>query len=386
MSEQKYWLGFNYVSGIGPAKIQALLGHFGSLEKAWQATDELLRDIGFDTRTIQSLNEVRSGFDLDKYLQKVESSGAQVVTWESPEYPDMLREIPAAPPLLFLRGQFEPIDRWAVAVVGTRRLSAYGRQVTRDLVTGLVHNGITIVSGLARGIDAIAHRTALAEGGRTIAVMACGIDKVYPPEHRDLAHEIINGRGVIVTDYPFGAEPESNHFPARNRLISGLSLGVIVVEAGERSGALITARFALEQNREVFAIPGNIHSPVSVGTNKLIQQGGKLVMRVEDILEELNLRLVSEQAVANIILPESAEEAALYSQLSSNPVHIDELSRTTGMPSSLISSTLTIMELKGMVQQVGGMNYIKMRESGAEYDVSLSEHSAASSGEVKDTD
>lgn len=369
MSEKKYWLAFNFVSGIGPAKIQALLGYFGSLEKAWKATDLQLRDIGLDSRAIQSLNEARQTFDLDQYAQRVESSGVGVVTWDDVDYPDLLREIPAAPPLIFLRGQLEPIDRWAVAVVGTRRLSAYGRQVTRDLVSGLVANGITIVSGLARGIDAIAHRTALEDGGRTIAVMASGIDKVYPPEHRDLARDIVAGHGALVTDYPFGAEPESNHFPARNRLISGLSLGVVIIEAGEKSGALITARFALEQNREVFAVPGNIHSPVSIGTNRLIQQGGKLVMRVEDILEELNLKMVSEQAVAKVMLPETAEEAALISQLSSQPVHVDELGRLTGMPVSLVSSTLTMMELKGMVQQVGGMNYVRLREDGPTYDV-----------------
>ena len=371
MTELKYWLGFNYVSGIGPAKIQALLGYFNTLEKAWNASDEQLRDIGFDIRAIQSLNEVRQNFDLDQYVRQVETSGVGVVTWDSPEYPELLREIPAAPPLIFLRGQLEPIDRWAVAVVGTRRLTAYGRQVTRDLVAGLVVNGITVVSGLARGIDAVAHRTALEDGGRTIAVMASGIDKVYPPEHRDLAREIVAGRGAVISDYPFGAEPESNHFPARNRLISGLSLGVIVIEAGERSGALITARFALEQNREVFAVPGNIHSPVSVGTNRLIQQGGKLVMRVEDILEELNLRMAAEQAVAQVVLPETAEEAVLISQLSSQPIHVDELGRLTGMPMSLISSTLTMMELKGMVQQVGGMNYIRLREEGPIYNTDI---------------
>ena len=380
MSELKYWLGFNYVSGIGPAKIQALLGYYGSLERAWNATDQQLREIGLDIRAIQSFNDVRQTFDLDRYARQVEVSGAQVVTLESPGYPDLLREIPAAPPLLFYRGQFEPIDRWAVAVVGTRRLTAYGRQVTRDLVSGLVRNGITIVSGLARGIDAVAHRTALEEGGRTIAVMASGIDKVYPPEHRDMAREIVGGHGVIVSDYPFGAEPESNHFPARNRLISGLSLGVVVVEAGEKSGALITSRFALEQNREVFAVPGNIHSPVSVGTNRLIQQGGKLVSRVEDILEELNLRMAADQAVAKVVLPETAEEAALITQLSSQPLHVDELGRLTGMPISLISSTLTLMELKGMVQQVGGMNYVRLREDGPIYNV---EPSAGQPAEIE---
>ena len=368
MSELKYWLGFNYVSGIGPAKIQALLGHFGTLENAWVAPDGRLREVGLDARALQNFNDVRENFDLDGYVRQVETSGVSVLTWESSDYPDLLREIPAAPPVLFVRGRLEPVDRWAVAVVGTRRLTAYGRQVTSDLVAGLVGNGITVVSGLARGIDAVAHRAALEHGGRTIAVLACGIDRVYPPEHRDLAREIVAERGALVTDYPFGSKPDSNHFPARNRLISGLALGVVVVEAGEKSGALITSRFALEQNREVFAVPGNIHSPVSLGTNRLIQQGGKLVLRVEDILEELNLRMVAEQAVAKVILPETAEEAALLSHLSSHPVHVDELGRQTGMPISMISSTLTVMELKGMVQAVGGMNYVRMREEGPTYD------------------
>lgn len=376
MSQLKYWLGFNYVSGIGPAKIQALLGYFNTLEKAWGATDEQLRQIGFENRAIQSFNDVRQTFDLEEYYRKVMSSGVQVLTWESADYPELLREIPAAPPLIFVRGEFDPVDRWAVAVVGTRRLSAYGRQVTRDLVAGLARNGVTIVSGLARGIDAVAHRTALEEGGRTIAVMACGIDKVYPPEHRELAREMVSGRGAIITEFPFGSDPESAHFPARNRLISGLSLGVLVVEAGERSGALITSRFALEQNREVFAVPGNINSPVSIGTNRLIQQGGKLVTSVADILEELNLRMISEQAEAKAVIPESAEEAAIYTQLSAQPVHIDELSHMTGMPSSLLSSTLTIMELKGMVQQVGGMNYVRLRELGPNYDASPTDETA----------
>lgn len=373
MSELKYWLGFNYVNGIGPAKVQALLGAFGSLERAWKAPDDELSRMGIENRALQSLNEVRGAFDLDEYLRKIEESGVGVITWESDDYPDPLREIPAAPPLLFVRGKLEPVDRWSVAVVGTRRLTAYGRQVTRDLVAGLVHNGITVVSGLARGIDAVAHRTALEEGGRTIAVMACGIDKIYPPEHRDLARQIIDGKGAVVTDYPFGSDPEAGHFPARNRIISGLSLGVLVVEAGQRSGALITSRFALEQNREVFAVPGNINSPVSVGTNRLIQQGGKLVTRVEDILEELNLKMVAEQAVATVILPETAEEAALIEQLSGQPIHVDDLGRLTGLPSSLVSSTLTMMELKGMVQQVGGMNYIRLREADPAYTINPAE-------------
>ena len=368
MSDLKYWLGFNAVSGIGPAKIQALLGAFGDLEPAWRASEGQLRDIGFDVRAIESLRETRQTLDLDRLVGLVEASGAHVLTWDNSDYPSLLRQIPAAPPVIFVRGGFEPVDQWAVAIVGTRRLSAYGRLVAHDLATGLARNGITIVSGLARGIDGVAHRAALEADGRTIAVMGCGIDRVYPPEHRDLAHAIVAGQGALVTDFPLGTEPSSANFPARNRLISGLSLGVVVIEAGERSGALITARFALEQDREVFAVPGNINSPVSVGTNRLIQQGAKLVMGIEDILEELNLRMASEQAAAQVVLPDSAEEAALLSQLSTQPLHVDDLGRLTGMPSYLISSTLTMMELKGMVQQVGGMNYVRLREPEVVYD------------------
>lgn len=368
MSDLKYWLGFNAVSGIGPAKIQALLGYFGDLEPAWRATESQLRDIGFDVRAIESLRETRQTLDLDRLAGQVEANGAHVLTWNDSDYPALLRQIPAAPPVIFVRGSFEPVDQWAVAIVGTRRLSAYGRLVAHDLATGLARNGITIVSGLARGIDGVAHRAALEADGRTIGVMGCGIDRVYPPEHRDLAHAIVAGRGAIVTDFPMGTEPSSANFPARNRLISGLSLGVLVIEAGERSGALITARFALEQDREVFAVPGNINSPVSVGANRLIQQGAKLVTGIEDILEELNLRMAGEQAAAQVVLPESAEEAALLSQLSTQPLHVDDLGRLTGMPSYLISSTLTMMELKGMVQQVGGMNYVRLREPDVVYD------------------
>ena len=367
MSDLKYWLAFNYVNGIGPAKVQALLGAFGDLERAWHAGESQLRDIGFDARAIDSLREARQKLDLDAYATKVAASGAQALTWESADYPGLLRQIPAAPPVLFVRGAFAPVDDWAVAVVGTRRLSAYGRLVTHDLATALARNGITIVSGLARGIDGVAHRAALEADGRTIAVMGCGIDRVYPPEHRDLAHAIVDGHGALVTDFPLGTEPSSINFPARNRLISGLALGVLVIEAGERSGALITARFALEQDRDVFAVPGNVNSPVSVGTNRLIQQGAKLVTRIEDILEELNLRMVTEQQAAQAVLPDSAEEAALLSQLSSQPLHVDGLGRLTGMPSYLVSSTLTLMELKGMVQQVGAMNYVRLREPDVVY-------------------
>ncbi len=367
--EKKYWLGFNQVKGIGPAKLQALLGHFGSIERAWRATPAQLAAIGVDTRTVRSFIETRESLDLDRALAHVTDSGISVLTWDSADYPELLRQIAAPPPVLYIRGQLEPVDQWAVAVVGTRRLSAYGKVITRELVAGLVANGITVVSGMARGIDAIAHRTAIELNGRTIGVLGSGLDQLYPPEHKGLADQICHGQGAILSEYALGTVPDGSNFPARNRVISGLSMGVVVIEAGERSGALITSRFAVEQNREVFAVPGNINSPVSIGTNRLIQQGAKLTTGIDDILDELNLRMVPQQAELLTVVPDTAEEAALLAQLSTNPTHIDELCRLSGLPSSMVSGTLTLMELKGMVQQVGGMNYVKIREVGPDYDV-----------------
>lgn len=361
MAELKFWLGFNLASGVGSVRVKALLDYFDDVERAWYATEPELVKLGFDRRAIQSLLEARATLDLDGELARVTDAGVTLLCWRSPEYPDYLREIDGAPPLLFMQGTLEDIDRWAVAVVGTRRLTAYGRQVTQEIVTGLVHNGVTVVSGLARGIDAVAHRTALECGGRTLAVLGSGLDSIYPSENRGLARDIAAGNGAVISEYALGVQPEARNFPPRNRIISGLSLGVVVIEAGERSGALITTRFALEQNREVFAVPGNVNSPASKGPNNLIQQGAKLVTGANDILEELNVKQVLEKTAVQLALPDSPEEAALMGHLSGQPVHVDDLSRLTGLPSNTVSSTLALMELKGTVRHVGGMHYVLSR-------------------------
>ncbi|MBP6471892.1 MAG: DNA-processing protein DprA [Chloroflexi bacterium] len=371
MSDKKFWLGFNLVKGIGPAKMQALLDAFDGVEAAWMASEPQLKKLGFDQRAINNLLEARSTLNLQASLELVERGGIHLLTWDDPAYPSYLREIPTPPPVLYLKGDIREVDRFAVAVVGTRRLTSYGRQVTRDLVTGLVKNGVTIVSGLARGIDAIAHKTALELDGRTLAVLGSGLDCVYPTENRALAQQIVAGKGAVISEYGLGVQPEAKNFPPRNRIISGLSLGVVVVEAGEQSGALITTKFAVEQDREVFAVPGNVTSPASLGPNRLIQQGAKLVTSVEDILEELNLQMVAEHTAVQLALPETTEEVALYAQLTAQPVHVDDLSRSTGLPSHVVSSTLTLMELKGMVQQVGGMNYVLSREPNPIYELNL---------------
>ncbi|MBK9054769.1 MAG: DNA-protecting protein DprA [Chloroflexi bacterium] len=370
MADLKYWLGFSLVKGIGPAKVRALWDHFGSLANAWQANESMLQRLGLGAATIESLLTTRSQVNLDSELERVQKQGIQLLTWDTPEYPRYLVEVPTAPPVLYLKGDLCEQDQFAVAVVGTRRLTTYGRQVTHELVTGLVRQGITIVSGLAKGIDAVAHKAALDAGGRTLAVLGSGLDNIYPSENRKLAQQIYGGQGAVISEYPLGMPPDARNFPPRNRLISGLSLGVVVIEAGEKSGALITARFAAEQDRDVFAVPGPINSAASWGTNRLIQEGAKLVMRVEDILEELNLFMMAEQVAIQAVVPDTPEEAVLLHHMSRQPVHIDELVRVSGLNGATTSSTLMLMELKGIIQQVGGMNYVLLREPDVEYKVS----------------
>ena len=368
MSDIRYWIGFNRVMGIGPAKLRALRDHFGDLEAAWHARSADLREAGLDKRALEYLLAARAAMDLDAEVAKVARLGARVVTWDDDEYPAQLKSIANPPPLLYVKGEFATADQWAIAVVGTRRATAYGREVTQTLVADLVRNRVTIVSGLARGIDATAHQAALDAGGRTIAVLGHGIDYIYPPEHRKLAERIVE-HGALATDYSVGTPPEGSNFPPRNRIISGLSLGVLVVEGDSSSGAHITADFAAEQGRDVFAVPGNILNRSSRLPNKLIQQGATPVLCAEDILEPLNLTMVAQHVEAREAIPADETEANLLAMLSAEPVHIDDLQREIGLPISQVSSTLAMMELKGMVRQVGGMNYVVAREQGATYKV-----------------
>ncbi|RLC79548.1 MAG: DNA-protecting protein DprA [Chloroflexi bacterium] len=363
---KKYWVGFSLVKGIGPTRFRRLVEHFGSAEAAWKAQPSELARAGLDRRSIENLLTTRQRVSLDEEMEKLRKIGVRLVTWEDEEYPYNLRHIENPPFLLYVKGEFKPQDEWAVAVVGTRRASVYGKEATRFLVDQLARSGVTIVSGLARGIDSVAHRAALEAGGRTIAVLGSGLDIIYPPEHTKLAQAIAKN-GALITEYPLGTPPEGVNFPPRNRIISGLSKGVLVVEAGETSGALITADFALEQGRDVLAVPGSIFYKTCRGTNKLIQQGAKLVLSAEDILEELNFSMIEEREEIKAIVPATEKEALLLKHISSEPVHIDELKKATGLPIAEVSSTLALMELKGLVRQVGGMHYVIAREGKVEY-------------------
>ncbi len=356
-----YWIGFNLVRGIGAVRFRALLDFFGDAAIAWNAPIEALANAGLSERIIQNLVQVRSQVSLDKIWQNIQAQGIQVLTWEDEQYPRRLLEIDQPPPVIYLRGELLTEDEWAVAIVGTRRMTVYGRQVAEDITTVLASSGVTVISGLARGVDAVAHQAALNAGGRTIAVLGSGVDRIYPPENRRLA-ERITQQGAVLSDYAPGTPPDGINFPPRNRIISGLSLAVIVIEAGSTSGALITATFAADQGREVFAVPGNITAPQSKGTNRLIQDGAHPVLDPQDVLEILNLTQVKDQHAARTVLPADATEAALFQVIGSQPLHIAEIRALTSLPIETVSGTLALMELKGMVRQVGGMQYIAVRE------------------------
>ena len=363
-------MGFSLIPGIGRVKFNQLENHFGTLEQAWKAAPADLKRAGLDSASIHAITAMRSKISLDAEMEKLDRYGVQVHTWHDQTYPARLKEIFDYPPVLYVRGSLLPEDEWCLAVVGTRRATVYGRQVTEEIVTDLAHNKITIVSGLAKGIDSIAHRSALNAGGRSIAVFGCGLDIVYPSENADLARGIIQ-QGALVSEYPLGTRPRAENFPRRNRIMSGMSLGVLIVEAGDTSGALITTNLALEHNREVFAVPGSILSPLSRGPNRLIQEGAKLVRDYTDILEELNLTAVAHQMEIREVIPASDTESLLLKELGAEPIHIDELCRNSGMPIATVSSTLSMMELKGLVKQMGAMCYVLAREARQEYRVKV---------------
>jgi DNA processing protein len=358
VNEKAYWIAFNRVPGIGPARLTALLQTCHSIEGAWRASIQELKAAGLDRRTLERLLAVRRTLDLEAAWRQVERSGAGVLTWDDADYPHNLRQTPHPPPVLYVRGNLLDQDSCAVAVVGTRRASAYGREVAHSLATELAQHGITIVSGLALGVDAIAHEAAVAAGGRTIAVLGSGVDQIYPLQNRTLAQAILKS-GAIVSEYPLGTQPEAGNFPPRNRIISGLSLCVVVVEAGSRSGALITARFAADQGRDVFAVPGSILHPGSAGCNQLIQDGAMPLLSVADILAQLDLeRTTAQREMRQSIAPDPSE-AKLLNSLSKEPKHVDELVREVTLAAAQVISLLTMMELKGLVRQVGPMRYVR---------------------------
>jgi len=366
MDARLYWVAFNHVRGIGAVRMRALLDHFGNLERAWYAPPEALRTAGLSPRLVEAVLDARKRLHLDEIEDMLAQQHIRVITWEDEDYPFLLKNIDQPPPVLYLRGTMLPSDQMAVAVVGTRQVSAYGRRVTEHLASVLAQRGVTVVSGLARGVDALAHEAALNAGGRTLAVLGNGVDVIYPPEHQHLAARI-ERQGALLSDYPPGTPPEATNFPPRNRIISGLAIATVVVEAGEKSGALITATFAAEQGREVFAVPGNITSPASRGTNRLIANGARPLLHPEDVLEVLDLAEVQHQQAVRALLPGNEVEATLLKIMGDQVLTVDEMCFLSGLSAEKVLASLAMMELKGLVRNLGGASFTTLREDTAFY-------------------
>jgi DNA processing protein len=355
--ERLYWLAFSAFNGIGPKRFALLKNYYGCAKKAWEASQKELQAIGLDPKLVANFLKFRKDSDLSSYYLRLCEKKIECYFLDGENYPENLKKIDNPPFVLYVKGVIKPQDELSVAVVGTRKMSGYGGQVTESLVADLVANGLTIVSGLARGIDSAAHRSALSAGGRTIGVLACGLDIVYPPENEKLVEEICFGHGAVVSEFPLGMEAVPGNFPARNRLISGLSLGTVVIEGAEDSGALITARHAADQGREVFAVPGPITSRNSAGPASLIKMGAKLVWDVNDILDELGVKVRHKKLEAKQILPESPEEETLLLLLKDEGKHLDQLVRESGFDTAKVASIMSLMEIKGKVRNLGNMVY-----------------------------
>jgi DNA processing protein len=338
--------------GVG---LQTLLAAFGSALAAWRTPSDRVQAAGIGPALAAAMRRFPWVHTLRAEQQRVAEAGLSVIVWGDPDYPAPLQQISSAPPVLYVRGQLEREDVQAVAIVGSRRATAYGEAVARELAGELARRGLTIVSGLARGIDAAAHAGAIEAGGRTLAVLGSGLDQLYPPEHRALA-DAVAGAGALLTEFPLGTPPLRLHFPQRNRIISGLSLGVVVVEAGLGSGALITADHALDQGREVFAVPGRVHARYSEGSNRLIKAGAKLVESWEDVLAELIPSLKPSRRKTRVKPPPtlSADEQHVYEALGDGPLHIDAIIVATGLGGGRVASVLVELEMRGVIRQVKG--------------------------------
>lgn len=365
-SDIRAWLILCAVPGVGGYRFQTLLSRFGSPDAVLEAPVSALKTVpGLGEGIATAIRRHRDEHFADRQLHLAEKHGIRIVTLDDDHYPSALREIYDPPPVLYMAGRLQPDDTQALAVVGTRFTSSYGRRMAKQFTEALCACGITVVSGLARGVDTVAHRTTLAGGGRTVAVLGSGLDKPYPQENTELMQAIAE-KGVVMTEQPFGTGPDAVNFPQRNRIISGLSQGTIVIEAGETSGALITARYALEQNREVFAVPGPLDHPASFGVNRLIKRGtAKLIQQIEDVIEELapmsgmkpeSLQAPDNTPVQLALLP---EEDLLYAALTAEPQHIDMLAADLNLSISEALAILLRLELKGAARQLPGKQFIR---------------------------
>ncbi len=358
-----YWLALSLVPGVGSILIKRLLERFKTPEAVFRApVKELLKIEGLGERVAGEIQIGPLEKAVKRELSLLKEAGGKIITIKDDDYPKRLKDIYDPPALIYMRGEVKSEDELAIAIVGSRKTSPYGRWFTEKIGQDLARHGITIVSGMARGIDSIAHQGALQGGGRTIAVLGCGVDVIYPSENRNLFYQIIE-QGAVLSEFPMGSRPEGGHFPRRNRIISGLSIGVVIVQASAKSGSLITAGYALEQGREIFAVPGNVGVEGSRGTNQLIKEGAKLVESTEDILEEIYPQWKREGETVPPAAPPapdlSAGEKTLYGLLGETPLHIDAIIRETQLDPGKVSSLLLNLELKGLICQWPGKCFSK---------------------------
>jgi DNA processing protein len=354
---RKFWVGFGQTPLIGPTRLRRLIEQFGNVGDAWSAPETELKHV-LDERSVESLVSTRRRLALDDEMERIESKGIDVLAIVDPVYPRLLAMIPSPPPVLYIRGTLLPEDDLAISMVGTRRATSYGREVAGRIAGELAEAGATIVSGLARGIDAASHNAALKAGGRTIAVLGSGVDIIYPSEHLGLAERIIEN-GALVSDYPPGRKPDAPNFPARNRIISGLSLGVVVIEAPNRSGALITVDFAADQGREVFIVPGSVLSDNSAGCHRLLRDGARLVTCAGDVLEDLRIGQRRDQAAVQQALPLTDAERRLMNHINADPQHIDEIVAAANLPVAEGLALISMLELKGIVRDAGARHFVR---------------------------
>lgn len=353
----RYWLALRLVRGVGNVTYRELLERFQSPEVILKTPVSVLIDAGIHVTVAQAIAVFDQWKTVELELQNLTRTNTRLVTRSDDNYPVNLTHLHDPPPFLYVHGDVLAADRFAIAIVGSRSASTYGRTMARELARGLAAKGVAVVSGLARGVDAEAHRATLAAGGRTLAVLGSGVDVIYPSEHRSLAQEITT-HGALLSEFSLGSKPDAMHFPYRNRVISGLTLGTVVIEATEKSGSLITARCALEQNREVFAVPGNVTSDRSRGPHRLIKEGAKLVEGVEDILSEIAPTLVSVPSTS--LMPSidlDPHEKQLVDVFGDDPLHVDVLINKSGFSAARVLEILLGLELKGGVTQLPGTHF-----------------------------
>jgi DNA processing protein len=367
MNSREAYIALNMVDHVGPVRVKRLLERFGKPEAILTASaKELMQVDGVGPEVAKAINGWQSEVDLDAELKRISDFGARVLTLDDPDYPAHLREIYDPPLALYMKGTLDPRDKHAVAIVGSRQTTYYGLESARKLGYQLAYAGMTVVSGMARGIDTAAHQGALAANGRTLAVLGTGLDIVYPAENGVLYEKIANGGGAVMTQFPFGVKPDVRHFPLRNRIVSGLSLGIIVVEAGLDSGAMITANMALDQGRQVFAVPGKIDSPQSKGCHRLIKSGAKLVEDAEDVMGEFEELFPKSQrpdapAADATALELSEAERKVFDAVGDDEADLDHVIRQSGLTSAEVFATLLRLEMRRLVRQLPGKRFVRVK-------------------------